>query len=85
MRERGFDIQFQIPIYDGGEVRVRQASEIYNQAFNRLTEKAINVRSEAQNVFRTIGRATTSPVIISEIVSLRRITRARCSRGSAVC
>jgi outer membrane protein TolC len=34
-RERGFDIQFQIPIFDGGEVRVRQAAETYNQAFNR--------------------------------------------------
>src|SRR3981189_93879 len=26
-RERGFDVQFQIPIFDGGEVRVRQATE----------------------------------------------------------
>ena len=52
-RERGFDIQFQIPIFDGGEVRVRQASETYNQAFNRLTEKAINVRSEARDAYRT--------------------------------
>ncbi len=52
-RERGFDIQFQIPIFDGGEVRVRQATETYNQAFNRLTEKAINVRSEARDAYRT--------------------------------
>lgn len=52
-RERGFDIQFQIPIFDGGEVRVRQAAETYNQAFNRLTEKAINVRSEARDAYRT--------------------------------
>jgi len=51
-RERGFDIQFQIPIFDGGEVRVRQAVETYNQAFNRLTEKAVNVRSEARDAFR---------------------------------
>ena len=51
-RERGFDIQFQIPIFDGGEVRVRQAAETYNLAFNRLTEKAVNVRSEARNAFR---------------------------------
>ncbi|ABE41484.1 copper tolerance protein [Rhodopseudomonas palustris BisB5] len=51
-RERGFDLQFQIPIYDGGEVRVRQAAETYNQSFNLLTEKAINVRSEARNAFR---------------------------------
>ena len=51
-RERGFDIAFQIPIFDGGEVRVRQAVETYNQAFNRLTEKAVNVRSEARDAFR---------------------------------
>ena len=51
-RERGFDIQFQISVFDGGEVRVRQASETYNKAFNLLTEKAINVRSEARDAFR---------------------------------
>jgi outer membrane protein TolC len=52
-RERGFDIQFQIPLFDGGEVRVRQAIETYNVAFNRLTEKAVNVRSEARDAYRT--------------------------------
>src|SRR5882757_2067419 len=51
-RERGFNVQFQIPIFDGGEVRVRQAAETYNQAFNLLTEKAVNVRSEARDAFR---------------------------------
>jgi len=51
-RERGFDVQFQIPIFDGGEVRVRQAAETYKLAFNRLTEKAINVRSEARDAYR---------------------------------
>src|SRR6202163_103620 len=51
-RERGFDVQFQIPIFDGGEVRVRQAAETYNQAFNLLTERAVNVRSEARDAFR---------------------------------
>ena len=51
-RERGFDVQFQILIFDGGEVRVRQAVETYNQAFNLLTEKAVNVRSEARDAFR---------------------------------
>ncbi|QDW40693.1 TolC family protein [Bradyrhizobium sp. KBS0727] len=52
LRERGFDVLFQIPIFDGGEVRVRQAAETYNQAFNRLTEKAVNVRSEARDAYR---------------------------------
>ena len=52
-RERGLDVTFQIPIFDGGEVRVRQAVETYNLAFNRLTEKAINVRSEARDAYRS--------------------------------
>jgi outer membrane protein TolC len=52
-RERGVDVTFQIPIFDGGEVRVRQAVETYNLAFNRLTEKAVNVRSEARDAYRS--------------------------------
>ena len=51
-RERGFDVLFQIPVFDGGEVRVRQAAETYNLAFNRLTEKAVNVRSEARDAYQ---------------------------------
>lgn len=52
VRERGFDVQFQIPIFDGGEVRVRQAAETYQEALNRLTEKAVNVRSEAREAYQ---------------------------------
>ncbi|HBR43615.1 MAG TPA: copper resistance protein, partial [Afipia sp.] len=50
--ERGLDLQFQIPIFDGGEVRVRQAVETYKLAFNLLTEKAVNVRSEARDAYK---------------------------------
>lgn len=73
-RERGFDIQFQIPIFDGGEVRVRQATETYNQAFNRLTEKAVNVRSEARDAYR-VYRSTYDIAIHyqREILPLRNI------------
>jgi outer membrane protein TolC len=56
-RERGFDIQFQIPIFDGGEVRVRQAAETYRRAYNRLSEKAVNIRSEAREAYRTYRSA----------------------------
>jgi outer membrane protein TolC len=56
-RERGFDVAFQIPIFDGGEVRMRQATETYNLAVNRLTEKAINVRSEARDAYRVYRSA----------------------------
>jgi outer membrane protein TolC len=34
----GFEVDFQIPIFDFGEVRVRRAGEIYMGAVNRLSE-----------------------------------------------
>jgi outer membrane protein TolC len=73
-RERGFDVQFQIPIFDGGEVRVRQAVESYNQAFNLLTEKAVNVRSEARDAYR-VYRSTydIASHYQREILPLRQI------------
>jgi outer membrane protein TolC len=73
-RERGFDVQFQIPIFDGGEVRVRQAVETYNQAFNLLTEKAVNIRSEARDAYR-VYRSTydIAQHYQREVLPLRKI------------
>jgi outer membrane protein TolC len=73
-RERGFDVQFQIPIFDGGEVRVRQAVETYNEAFNLLTEKAVNVRSEARDAF-SVYRSTydIADHYQREVLPLRKI------------
>lgn len=73
-RERGFDAQFQIPIFDGGEVRVRQAAETYNLAFNRLTERAVNVRSEARDAYR-VYRSTYDIArhYQREIIPLRKV------------
>jgi outer membrane protein TolC len=48
----GFEVDFQVPIFDFGEARLRQAGEAYMQAVNRLTEKAVNVRSEAREAYR---------------------------------
>ncbi|MDF0515643.1 TolC family protein [Bradyrhizobium yuanmingense] len=72
--ERGFDLTFQIPIFDGGEVRVRQATETYNLAFNRLTERAVNVRSEARDAYR-VYRSTYDIAghYQREIIPLRKI------------
>lgn len=73
-RERGFDLQFQIPIFDGGEVRARQAAETYNLTFNRLTERAVNVRSEARDAYR-VYRSTydIASHYQREIIPLRKI------------
>src|SRR5215204_454538 len=51
-RERGFDLELQIPIFDFGEVRLRQAEATYMQAVNRLTERAVTVRSQARDAYR---------------------------------
>jgi outer membrane protein TolC len=73
-RQRGFDLQLQIPIFDGGEVRVRQSAESYNIALNRLTEKAVNVRSEARDAYR-VYRSTYDIAghYQREVVPLRNI------------
>jgi outer membrane protein TolC len=73
-RERGFDVAFQIPIFDGGQVRVRRATEAYSEALNRLTEKAINVRSEARDAYR-VYRSTYDIAnhYQREILPLRKI------------
>jgi outer membrane protein TolC len=51
-RERGFELEFQIPLFDFGETRVRQAEQTYMHAVNRLAERAVNVRSEARTTYR---------------------------------
>jgi outer membrane protein TolC len=48
----GAEVEFQVPIFDFGEVRMRQAGETYMAAVNRLTEKAVVVRSEAHEAYR---------------------------------
>jgi outer membrane protein TolC len=55
--KRGFEVDFQIPIFDFGEVRVRQAEAVYMQAANRLLELAVNVRSQARDAYRVYRSA----------------------------
>jgi outer membrane protein TolC len=70
----GFEVEFQVPIFDFGEVRVRQAEQTYMQAVNRLTDKAVRVRSEARDAYRTY-RSTYDIArhYENEIVPLRKI------------
>jgi outer membrane protein TolC len=51
-RERGFEAEFEIPIFDLGAVKDRKALDSYMQAVNRLAAKAVNVRSEARDAYR---------------------------------
>jgi outer membrane protein TolC len=48
----GVEVELQIPIFDFGEARLREAGETYMQAVNRLEEKAVNVRSQAREAYQ---------------------------------
>jgi outer membrane protein TolC len=48
---RGFELEIQVPIFDGGEAGVRKSQETYMQAVNQLAEKAVNARSEVRASF----------------------------------
>jgi outer membrane protein TolC len=50
--ERGVGVEFEVPLFDFGEARQREAEATYSQAVNRLTAKAINVRSEARDAYQ---------------------------------
>jgi outer membrane protein TolC len=52
VRQRGVEVEFQIPLFDFGEVRVREAEQSYLEAVNRLIDKAVRVRSEAREAYR---------------------------------
>lgn len=56
-RERGFELELQIPVFDLGTGKMRQAEQTYMQAVNSLTAKAVNVRSEAREAYGTYRSA----------------------------
>jgi outer membrane protein TolC len=52
LRQRGFTVSFEVPLFDFGEGRLREAEQTYMQAVNRLAQKAIDVRSQARDAYR---------------------------------
>jgi outer membrane protein TolC len=70
----GFSIEFQVPIFDFGRPRVREAEQRYMQAVNLLAEKAVNARSEAREAYRSY-RATydIAAHFQREVLPLRQI------------
>ncbi len=70
----GFEIEFTIPIWDFGEARTRQAEQTYLAALNRLADKAISIRSEARDAYRSY-RATHEIArhYFGEVLPLRKI------------
>src|SRR5262249_17963757 len=70
---RGFEVRLQVPLFDFGEVRVREAEAIYMQAVDRLAEKAVNVRSQAREAYAAYRSAYDIAARYQrEILPLRR-------------
>lgn len=56
-RGYGFELEFQLPIFDTGAAETQRARESYMQGVNRLAELAVNVRSEVRGAYQAY-RAT---------------------------
>lgn len=64
----------EIPIFDFGEARTREAEQSFLQAFNRLAAKAVEVRSEARLAYQTYRSAwDIANHYQREILPLRKI------------
>jgi outer membrane protein TolC len=50
--KKGYQISFELPIFDWGGARVAKAEAIYMQAVNRAAETAVNARSEVRESYR---------------------------------
>ena len=70
----GFEIAFEIPIFDWGEARTKEAEETYMRAANLLAEKAVNIRSEARESYLAYrGAWDVARVYQSQVLPLRKI------------
>lgn len=50
--QNGYAVTLEVPLFDFGEARVREAEQTYMQAVNRLAQKAVDVRSQAREAYR---------------------------------
>ena len=49
--QRGYEIAFELPLFDWGTARVQKAEAIYMQSLNRAAESAVNARSEVREAY----------------------------------
>jgi outer membrane protein TolC len=72
-RQTGYEISFELPLFDFGSARVAKAEAIYWQALNRAAAIAVNARSETREAYH--GYRTAFDVAKhyrDEIVPLRK-------------
>lgn len=49
--QRGWEVGFELPLFDWGDARVARAEAVYMQAVHRAAETAINARSEVREAY----------------------------------
>lgn len=49
--QRGWEIGFELPIFDWGDARIARAESVYMQSLNLAAETAINARSEVREAY----------------------------------
>ena len=49
--ERGYEISFEVPIFDSGAARVRRAEALYAQAVDRFAQSAVDARSQIRQAY----------------------------------
>ncbi|MFM9915361.1 MAG: TolC family protein [Rhizobacter sp.] len=49
--ERGFELSFELPLFDWGTARVARAEAIYMQSVNRAAQTAVHARSEVRGAY----------------------------------
>ena len=71
--KRGYEVSFELPIFDWGTARVAKAESIYMQAINRAAETAINARSEVREAYQNYrGNYDIARHYRDEIVPVRK-------------
>jgi outer membrane protein TolC len=72
-RQRGWEIEIGLPIFDFGGARVARAERLYMQAVNRTVEVAIEARSEVREAYSSYRTAfDVAKHYRDEIVPLRK-------------
>jgi outer membrane protein TolC len=49
--QRGWEVSFELPLFDWGGARVAKAEAVYMQSVNRAAEAAVNARSEVREAY----------------------------------
>ena len=72
-QQRGYEISFELPLFDWGQSRVVQAESRYRQALERARETAVNARSEVREAYAMQqGQYAIARHLRDEVVPLRQ-------------